>query len=277
MAGSASAAQLNWEGTLEVLMVEFGRGGVTGGGVATVNGSAGIVPAHLSTLRLAASRGQVNGTSTEFITDPELAGNGVAAVVYEALQGGTGTFGVISGGAASTGAMTSPAMPVSGLLKLCLLNTECTLTLAVPFTKPTTVNGVPGTGFEVAAGVGGLLTIGGYGGIRLSMQYAPWTIKTVTATDHITTPDGGQIFSDIVYKGWAHAPASTTSSTAQPGGMVQLVTPSQVTSNLPLGSNAKIGAATIFVVRFIPEPGLLMLLGSGVVGLALLGRGRMRS
>jgi hypothetical protein len=58
--------------------------------------------------------------------------------------------------------------------------------------------------------------------------------------------------------------------------MVQLVTPNQIVTNLPLGSNEKKASFVILVIRFIPEPGLLPLLGSGVAGLALLGRRRMR-
>mgnify|MGYP000175699932 CR=1 FL=1 len=37
-----------------------------------------------------------------------------------------------------------------------------------------------------------------------------------------------------------------------------------------------LATAVILVIRFIPEPGLLLLLGSGVAGLVLLGRRRMR-
>jgi hypothetical protein len=36
------------------------------------------------------------------------------------------------------------------------------------------------------------------------------------------------------------------------------------------------GSFVILVIRFIPEPGLLLLLGSGVAGLVLLGRRRIR-
>jgi hypothetical protein len=276
MAGIASAATLNWEGTFVLDMVHLGKGVATGGGVATVNSSGGGIPAHINTLRLAASRGQFTGSSFDIVTDPEQAGNGIAAVAFEGIQGGTGTFFPISGGAASTTNLTQHIMPVYGVSKVCLLNTSCTTALTLPFTAPTTVNGVPGTGIQ-GLGIGGMLTMGGYGGIRMSMHHAPWTIKTVTAIDHITTTGGGQIFIDIVQKGWAHAPASTTSSTGQVGGMVQLVTPNQVETNLALGSNNKVGSTVVFVMRFIPEPGLLMLLGSGVAGLALLGRKRMRS
>jgi hypothetical protein len=56
---------------------------------------------------------------------------------------------------------------------------------------------------------------------------------------------------------------------------VQLITPSQVVTNLPLGSSDKMGSFVITVIHFIPEPGLLLLLGSGVAGLALLGRRKL--
>jgi len=273
-AGVAGAAPLNWEGTANVIIADIPEFTISGGGVATVNNSAGVIPAHLDTLRLKGSRGQIAGTDTQFITDPETAGNGIAAVVVQ-VAGGTGTFGPISGGAASATALTRNILPVYGMAKICLLSTTCTLFLDMPFTKPTTVNGVPGTGIS-AVGVGGLITAGGYGGIRISLQAAPWTIKTATVTDQVTTTGGSRIFTFQTIKGWAHAPASTTSSTAQPSGVVQLVTPGQIVSNIPLGSNDKLGGMVTAVIHFIPEPGLLLLLGSGVVGLGLLGRKRMR-
>jgi hypothetical protein len=217
----------------------------------------------------------VGGTDINIITDPDTIANGLGAINFENMQGGTGTFGGISGGAASTGAMTPNTMPIRGVVKICLLSSACTQYLALPFTAPTTVNGVPGGGIQ-GIGIGGMLTVGGYGGIRMSLHHAPWTIKTITGTDQITTIGGSRVFIDIVQKGWAHAPASTTTSTAQVGGMVQLVTPNQAQTNLPLGSNDEVGSTGLFVMRFIPEPGLLMLVGSGIAGLALLGRGRMR-
>ncbi len=167
-------------------------------------------------------------------------------------------------------------MPIRGVTKVCLLSTVCTQYLALPFTQPTTVNGVPGTGVK-GLGIGGSGTIGGYGGIRMSLQWGPWTIKTHTVIDQITTPGGSRIFIEIPNKGWAHAPVSTTTSTAQPSGVVQLVTPNQVQTNLPLGSNDEVGSSAMLRIHFIPEPGLLVLLGSGVAGLAILGRGRARN
>jgi hypothetical protein len=51
-AGSASAAPLNWAGTFSTILADLGVISNGGGGVATVNDSAGGVPAHLQTLRL---------------------------------------------------------------------------------------------------------------------------------------------------------------------------------------------------------------------------------
>jgi len=278
MAGVASAAVLNWEGTSSTTLADYPPYFLTGGGVATINGSSGIIPAHLSTLRMAESRGQIHGTFTRIVTDPDVIANGVSALIYDNVGGGTGLNPLtgISGGVASTLTGNVGTSPIHGVVKICLLSTACTQYLSLVLSQPTTVNGVPGTGVN-AVGVGGLLTAGGYGGIRISLQAAPWTVKTATVLDQIT-PTGGppRIIETWTAKGWAHAPASTTSSTAQPGGMLQLVTPTQVTTNLPLGSNDKQGSFTIVMYRFIPEPGLLLLLGSGVAGLAFLGRRRMR-
>jgi hypothetical protein len=276
-AGIANAAVLNWEGTATILWAGFTPGKLTGGGVATINDSSGTVPAHLSTLRLAASRGQIQGTGIMLVTDPFTSGSN-PALRYEGVGGGTGTWGGISGGAAST-STGGGILPLGGTGKYCILNTACTAYFTLTLTQPTTVNGVPGSGIK-GVGVGGMITYGGlgggFGGIKMSLQAAPWTIKTATVIDQITTPPvfGDQYLVTWVTKGWAHAPVSTTTSTAQPGGVLQLVTPNQIVTNSAL--NEKIGSFVILAIRFIPEPGLLLLLGSGVTGLALLGRRRMR-
>jgi hypothetical protein len=275
-AGVANAAVMNWSGTARVSLGDFPEGVLTGGGVATINGSSGVIPAHLNTLRLAKSRGQVEGTFTRIVTDPDVLRSGVALLVYDGIGGQTGTWGGISGGAASTSMGNVGILPMGGIVKICFFSTACTQYLPMVLNQPTTVNGVPGSGTK-GVGVGGVISAGGYGGIKISLWAAPWTIKTATVLDQIT-PTGGppRIMTTWVAKGWAHAPVSTTTSTAQPSGMLQLVTPNQVVTNLPLGSQQKMGSFVIAVYHFIPEPGLLLLLGSGVAGLALLGRRRMR-
>jgi len=74
----AGAAPMNWSGNATVTIADLPSFTFTGGGVATVNDSAGGVPAHLNTLRIAGSRGGLGGTQTAFLTDPETAGNGLA-------------------------------------------------------------------------------------------------------------------------------------------------------------------------------------------------------
>jgi hypothetical protein len=69
-AGVASAAVLNWEGTSLTYLADSPPGKLTGGGVATVNGSEGVIPAHLDTRRLAASRGQTGETFTRIVYWP---------------------------------------------------------------------------------------------------------------------------------------------------------------------------------------------------------------
>jgi hypothetical protein len=269
--GSASAARLNFEGTTIILLGEFGTGTFPGAGVATVNGSGGL--GHLQQLRLAASRGVPGGTFTTAVTDPETVVNGIGAIQFVGVEGGTGTLGNISGGASSAGPLNPNTMPLAGLVKICLLSTACDQgALNLILTQTTTVPpGVKGVG------IGGILTIGGVGAIRLSIQAAPWTIKTATVIDQITTPvNNATTFINVVLTGFAHGPASLTTSTAQPSGVVQVVTPNQVRTNLPLGSNALLASAVTQVIRFVPEPGMLLLLGSGVAGLALLGRKRLR-
>lgn len=278
VAGAANASPLNWEGTATLLLGDFPATPIPGGGVATVNGSGGL--GHLNTLRLAASRGQVNTDFVLLVTDPEVEGNGIAALSFIGIQGGTGTIGSsisgISGAVASTGVLQVHQIPIGGVVKLCLITTTCDSSLDIVLSAPTTVNGVEG-GNVNAVGVGGLITVGaGTNTIRLSIQGAPWTLKTVTAIDHITTVNGNTTFIELTLKGFAHGPASGTTTTAQPSGVIQLVTPTQVVTNLQLGSNKKVSSGVIFLIHFVPEPGLMLLIGSGVVGLAVLGRKRMR-
>ena len=275
--GAASAAPLNWEGTSFTSLGDLPVIEVLGGGVATVNNSAGGFPAHLSTLRLKGSRGGIVGTVTVLITDPDTSGNGIAAVIVEA-QAGTGTLGGISGAVASTGVLAPNQLPVRGVSKICLITTDCGAFLELVLTQPTTVNGVPGSAV-IGVGVGGLITVhsGGIFNIRISVQGAPWTVKTISAVDQITTVNGNTTFITVTVKGFAHGPASgTNSSTAALSGVVQIVTPVQVVTNLSLGTSKKISGSISLLIHFVPEPGLLMLLGSGIVGLALLGSRRMR-
>ena len=69
------------------------------------------------------------------------------------------------------------------------------------------------------------------------------------------------------------ARARVTGSTAAPGGAVQLVTPIRIISN----QGSQMGAFGRLSVRFLPEPGWLVLLAAGLAGLGLLELARSRS
>jgi hypothetical protein len=271
---SASAALLNYNGTLETnIGTELPTLSNTFSGVATLNGSSGGVFVHEISKRVAGSRAAGNTSAMVAITDPAVAGNGIASIRINS-QIGTGTFAPISGGAASTTVLTKNVLPIRGLSKVCLLSTTCTNFLPLVLTQHTVMSGAKGVG------IGGLLTIGGgTNPIRISIEAAPWTIKTGTKFDQITTPMtpmGAKIYISVTAMGWVHGPTSATTNTVQPSGVQQLISPMQIITNLTSGSNAKLSLFSTLRIHFIPEPGMLLLLGSGVAGLVLLGRHRMR-
>ncbi|MGI9592803.1 MAG: hypothetical protein ACR2P8_15650 [Myxococcota bacterium] len=286
-AGPAAAAPINWEGTSIIDLGDFLPAKIVGGGVATITTTDG----HVDSLRIVQSRGGVSGSFTVLVTDPETVSNQIFAIQYIGFEVQTGTLTPISGGLNPTGTGYNGRLPVSGLLRLCLLNSDCTITADLQLTQPdpTRPGGIKGVG------IGGLLTINFFEGFaNVSIEAKPWQIAQATVIDQIElpTPDNNITFVTVPLRGFAHGPSSASSTTAAvttamtptPGGtatvtgrgVIQLVAPSQVLTNLTTGTSDKIAGGQSLLIRFIPEPGLLLLLGSGVAGLALIGRSRMR-
>jgi hypothetical protein len=274
---SAGAALLNADGTLSTeIGTELPVLSNTFAGVTTLNNSSGGTGGHLNTLGVAGSRGNGATSVMVAITDPLVAANGIASIRINA-ELGTGSFAPISGGASSGSTLTKNVLPVRGISKLCLVTTACSNFLPLDLTQPTNTT-TPSPAIK-GVGIGGLLTIGGTSPIRISIEAAPWTIKAAVKIDQITTPmtpGGVKKFINVTRAGFAHDPGSGTTSTAQPSGVVQLISPMQTVTNLTAGSNAKLSLFSTLTLHFIPEPGMLLLLGSGVAGLVLLGRSRMR-
>ncbi len=251
-AATASAALLRWEGTLTLDFVHSGIPSVpfVGGGVATVNGSASL--GQLNSLRLAG--GITGSTGTIWLTDPEVAPfMGLRPTV--ALR--TGVLGPISGGAGAS-PLTQKTLPLGGDVRVCILYV-CWSYLPVPLT----VGGTRG------AGIGGLITVNGYGpGIHISVTGAPWTIGTAVAFTGVTA--NGAPTATVVRSGFAHGPASGTTSTANLGGVVQLVTPIEARTTLATGPPW--GFFGVLRIAFVPEPSTFLLFGAGVAAFGMLGR-----
>jgi hypothetical protein len=149
------------------------------------------------------------------------------------------------------------------MAKVCLFfgGSGCISNISVPLT-PT----AGGAGF----GIGGTRTT--TGPVNLTLQHAPWTIGQPVMTLH--TP-GSTITTPVLPGGFAHGPASLTSSTAQRSGVVQLVTVSKVYTSLT-GASPELPLTGVLTLHFVPEPGTLLLLGSGVLGLGFCGRRRRK-
>lgn len=254
LAGSASAAILDAM-TSTGTKLGFGKVGITtGAGVVTVNGSLG--GDHLNTLRIAPT--DPMDAAPVPVTDPESTGT-IASNIVDGGEGLGGTFAPISGG----GPLTQNTLGIAGIARVCLVAQGCGLSLNLILTQNTGATGV---------GVGGLITVGGAGPIRISLVNSPWQLGNATRIN--STANGATI--TRMHHGFIHGPASNTSSTAKPSGVVQLITPIQVLTKGLAGNSSNISLFTSLTVHFVPEPGLMLLLGSGVAGLALLGRSRMR-
>lgn len=271
-AAAAAAAPMNWNGTLTIVFPDVPDLSIPGGGVATLNGTSPTVPSHLQGLQFFGSRGGISGTAMQPVVSPSPLLESFVSSLRVSAQLGSGTLEPISGAASSMSGLTKSVLPVMGLMKFCLfvINPGCTAYVPLSLTQPTSMGGVQGLG------IGGQLTYSSIGpaNIRISIEAAPWTLKTVTLVDQITTPMtamGAKKFVNVTMMGYAHDPSSGTTSTAQPAGELQLISPMQVVTNRTWASNQKIAMFGVLRIRFVPEPGMLALLVSGGLGLALLG------
>jgi hypothetical protein len=274
--GAARAEKLAYYGTHTLDFSNLGNlsVSVTGEGVADVVRSPG---GRLTTLQLTQhfAGGRINTVLP--VTDPAVAAT-IPSVHITSLrinpQVQGGIFAPISGAVGTSPTQLSVAtMPLTGTIRICLFYTGCNSGAITQVLGQQTTSGE-----YTGVGVGGTFSInpGGTGGIRISVQGAPWTVGTVSVSN-ITSMG---VITIQTAMGFAHGPASLTSSTALPGGVLQLVTASQVIAvgipNSPAPDGEPSGQFNTLRLEFIPEPGLLLLLGSGAAGMALLGRKRLK-
>jgi hypothetical protein len=250
-AGSARSATLDFTGTLELQPFSraFPAPVIPGGGSAQVSDDGSF---HLLSFALAGATFGPMTTSLPLTSNSEF-----NSVVFTAIQNLSGSFSAISGGPPGGG-----SMGLQGVAKICGIYPAgpCSnFSISVPLT--------PTTGGGVGFGIGGTQTwLPPFNAPALTMQHSPWTIGQPVMTIH--TPNT-TISVPTLPGGFAHGPASLTSSTARPGGALNLVTVSKVFTTL--GFAPEVPVAGVLNLHFVPEPGTLLLLGSGVTVLALLG------
>jgi hypothetical protein len=239
-APAARAALLPFTGTLDI---DIGFGAITapvaGAGVARVNDSGGGGP--LQALALPPGAFAASGLSAP-ITDP--AAFPIAGVQLT-LANDAGSF-------VPTGMGLGGTMPILGVAKVCLF-------AGCPEPPPANISvplSVVGAGGSAAASFL----------INLTVLGGPWT----TGTALLTFPFTPFVLTQM---GFAHGPASLTSSAAAASGAVRLVTPVTVYTNLGVDQPSIFGFVTT-TLHFVPEPGALLLGAVGLAGLTAAARSR---
>ena len=161
----------------------------------------------------------------------------IAGIAVNATNG-AGSF------AGSGGAGFGGQMPINGVAKVCLYAACGSYYNISNLSVPLNV-----------VGQGGVVSV--MGAVNLTVVGAPWT--TGTASIGTLTAMGG---------------VSPLSNTGAPSGSVSLVTPIFISTNI--GAFAVVPAFGLLNLHFVPEPGTLVLLGSGIAGLVAFGRSRAR-
>ncbi len=261
-AAPAGAAELPFEGALGFsLGLRTGEASdplVTqmGSGIATLNGSLGGV--HLSTLAIPENAFGGRTTAPVFNLNPisglVIAG-GVTTDIFDPPGPVVITLSVPTGSLSHEAAIFSPVsggppgggrMPPNGVLVVCLFS-QCPLDFpAANVVVPLSVVGDGGTVTTINA-------------IALTVRGAPWTLGTAR-------------IGSTTLMGFAHGPASLSSSTARVSGAVSLVTPVFISTSVNT-----VGVFPVFAqltLHFVPEPGTFALLAVGVGLLGAAGRRR---
>jgi hypothetical protein len=159
------------------------------------------------------------------------------------------------------------SLPMPGFMRLCLVGT-CSFVVF-----PRTAGGGTTTAITPLLGTSALYAsdFGVFG--SNSLQIATWNTGSVSATVNgvpITTLNG-----TVRATGFVHGPVSNLSSTALPGGVLQLVTPLSV-RGVAFGTDYELPLFARLELRF-PEPGVVLALTCGAaLLLALEGLRRRR-
>jgi hypothetical protein len=261
----SAASVFEFESRLTLLGTAAGAPEVAAGtGVAEVSSIFG----QIESVRLLG--GHVEGTTLVPITDPLVSNGGLVQVEISAelpLTASTRLRFDPFGGPFGSAVLTQGTLPMRGERRNCLVLLECNPSArqTLPFAS---------SAGNAGYGVGGILTVGGTGTVRISIMGAPFALGPVT----LTNPTQSGAVATTHLAGFVHGPASNSFSGANTvsgaGGGIQLVSPVRTRTT---GTNGP-GFGGHFVrldIHFVPEPSLA--LGLGVSALVLLQRARARA
>jgi hypothetical protein len=180
--------------------------------------------------------------------------NGTLDLAINVTQGGTQAITANAGGAAGTPGIGGNIVVAGGLP----LHVGMNVNQSMFKLGASTIVNVP-----LSAGKGALIT-GTFNAVgvnhTITVQFYSWTVGTAMFSS-LTT----------MYSALPNVTASGSFNlTAGGGGMVTLVSPSIVDIDGPLAAR-RTAAFTSVVLNFVPEPGTLLLLGAGALGLVLMG------
>jgi hypothetical protein len=276
---AANADKLLFSGEHAIKFAHNGvikEGKASGTGVAIANGKAG----PLNTLQLTRPFAKI--TETVFATTT---GEGLEEIHFDGLRidpsrkgpgGAPGIFGPILAAVKGTMALTKSTLPAAGQIRLCNL-TGCPESLVLDLAQSS-------MGAAVGPGVGGAImasnphTPSSMGGTIVTAIGHPWTVNTTTVSYET---EMGTMIATLMDKGFAKGPQGMTGTTLDVtpsgmGGTLQLVSGVHTTCAGCGETSQPAGQISRLTINFQPEPSLLVLLGAGAAGLALLGRTRAR-
>ena len=261
------AEVLEFESTLRLAGTAAGSPQIaSGSGVADVQSSFG----QLQTVRLLG--GHVEGAAVVPITDPLVSNGGLVKIEISAalpLSASTSLGFDPFGGAFGSARLTRGTLPVRGERRNCLIFLDCGIAQTRPF------SGSGSGSYTAGYGVGGLLTVGGSGTLRISLHAAPFTLGPIT----LSNPTESSAFATQVVAGFVHGPLSNSVSGANTlggaGGAIQLVSPVR-TQTLGIGGPSGAMHYVQLDVDFVPEPssGLALALAAGLLLRFARSRGR---
>jgi hypothetical protein len=237
MALVADPAQANptfAKATFSIVLAGVGPLAISGNGLVGVSATG----ERVDSLTIPASRFRATGTVIPVTTSAAAPIKGVQATVRNAA-------GAFSGGT------LAGQMALVGVAKVCLFKacSIATANVSVPLSE---------------IGVGGTIAVppgSTSASVNLTVRGAPWTAGVAGV-------------GTLTQAGFTRGPASIPGSTLSPSGMIRLVSPIFVSTNL--GASAVAPGFAYLDLHFTPEPDAFALSLGGIAGVALLSRGRRR-